>query len=37
MDTKEAPWLTHFLNVPGDIVKSVYQEEYANKYFARKE
>lgn len=67
METKEAPWLTHyrdlirtyfedqteegriakyakmeeccymllhFLNVPDDIVKSVYQEEYANKYFA---
>ena len=67
METKEAPWLTHyrdlirayfedeseegcivkyakmeeccymllhFLNVSDDIVKSVYQEEYANKYFA---
>ena len=29
--------LMHFLNVPDDIVKSVYQDEYANKYFARKE
>lgn len=70
METKEAPWLTHyrdlirayfedeseegciaryakmeecfyilmnFLGVPDNILKSIYQEEYANKYFARKE
>lgn len=28
--------LVHFLDVPEDVAKSVYQEEYANKYFARK-
>jgi len=32
-----APGILRLLNVPDDIVKSVYQEEYANKYFARKE
>lgn len=29
--------LVHFLDVPEDVAKSVYQEEYANKYVARKE
>lgn len=29
--------LMNFLGVPDNILKSIYQEEYANKYFARKE